>query len=441
MRNIEMTQENLAEKQNTNQREQLFPMLDAVISIIDEGVIISDKNGDVLFHNPAAMKLLNLNVDTNIKKIQHLGELNLQRELFTQVDDMENFERQHTPMGQFYIFETQVQTAKSTRYLEINTGIVKCQINNKNVRLILLRDKTEQRVLEAAYKNKYTDIIYADPNMLEIIEKIHTVANSPASIFLKGGAGCGKTLLARFIHQLSHRNHSSFITFDCSAVPESLHESELFSTDGKFQQAENGTLFIKNVDLLPLQIQSKLLDVIQNQSNTDTQLRLLSSSHKNLRKLVDQGLFRSDLYYRLAVIPLVIPNLSDRPGDIPKLVDHFCKRFATRGYAKDASIDAEALKVLMDYSWPGNVRELENVIEHGLICAVEGRIVADSLPNYLISKISTNSNIKSNNKGRIQSHEIQSALSICNGSKSNAAKLLGINRSTLWRRMQKLSSS
>ncbi len=446
-------------KDDLNDIDSLFPMLDAVISVIDEGVIISDKKGNVLFNNPSVIKLLDLKPGKKLTKLQQIGDLNLQRELLKQSTDCHGYDETCMPLGEFITFDTKILQNDGIRYIEFHSGIVKCQINDKDVRLILIRDKTEQRILEAAYKTKYTDIISNDPKMLEVVEKVHTVAASHASVLVQGESGTGKTLIASMVHQLSSRSSQPFIEVNCAAIPEALFESELFGhtkgavsgasseQQGRIQAANNGTLFLDEVSEIPLQLQTKLLRAIQEQEyvmvgsdkTMKVNVRIISASNQNIRKLVDQGKFRADLYYRLAVIPLIIPPLRHRPGDIPLLTKHFCERLVARGYPTDVEVDPLAFKMMMDYPWPGNVRELENAVEHGVLCAVDKTILAESLPHDITQKMSsTITKDRTKSTRLIQSHEINSALALAKGSKSEAAKIIGIDRTTLWRRMQKL---
>lgn len=207
-------------------------------------------------------------------------------------------------------------------------------------------------------------------------------------------------------------------------------------------------MFLDEISELPRELQPKLLKVLKDgefqpvgaDKTTKVNVRILSASNQDLRSLVDAGLFRADLYYRIAVIPLCVPPLRDRPSDTRLLVDHFIERLAARGYPRDVRPDREGLKLVMYYPWPGNVRELANAIEHGVICAIDGVITADALPydvrNHGTSV--TRRGRQDHNEHDLLQKEIEEALERAHGNRTLAAQVFGIDRSTLWRRMQRL---
>lgn len=445
-------------------QNSLTPVLEAIVSYIDEGVIIADPKGNVIYQNPSAMELLGMG-NNPITHLHDIAAFNLQKTMLRAAIDAGEMDAAGRPTGQFVRFEHKLIVNDSQHYLQFHCGLINTSDKNEKLRLIMVRDKTEQRRLEAVFDPALQDMSTNDPRMLEILNRIHQIAPTNASLLLQGESGTGKTQLARMIHRFSLRSHMPFVEINCAAIPESLIESELFGhvkgaftgaseeRTGRFQSAHNGTLFLDEITEMPLHLQAKLLRAVQDQEfemvGSDTTIkvdvRIISASNRNLKDMVNNDEFRADLFYRLAVIPLTIPSLRKRPGDIPVLIDHFCERLAQRGYnTANLECSNDAMRAMMDYPWFGNVRELENAVEHGIICATGNQVGVESLPQdireYLQGNILENENSTQERRKEDKfKRDIEASLKQCDGNKAKAAQLLGIDRSTLWRRMQKLN--
>ncbi|MBU0499103.1 MAG: sigma 54-interacting transcriptional regulator [Gammaproteobacteria bacterium] len=432
------------------------------MSNMDEGVVVAEHKGQVLYYNPAARELLGFKEEEPLTDMKGIGAIKLQKELLRAALDAGEHDAASRPSGNFVRFGSEIGTGNDRRYLEFYTGIVDAGEGKERLRLLLIMDRTEKKRLEAVLSRSNGEgLVTKDPRMLELIGRIEQIAQSSAFVLLQGESGTGKTQLGRMLHTLSQRARQPFIEVNCAAIPDTLIESELFGhvkgaftgatqgRPGRFQSAHKGTLFLDEVSEIPINLQAKLLRAIQDQEfepvgsdkSVQVDVRVISASNRNLRELVEDGGFRADLYYRLAVIPLTVPPLRERPGDIPLLCDHFLRQLRRRGYPEEVQIGRDALRVMMDYPWPGNVRELENAVEHGVICGLDHLITADSLPQDIRLHAAEVAPPLTSTDGIDERDRIIDAMRRATGSRAVAAGLLGIDRSTLWRRMRKYGLS
>ncbi|MDX3886033.1 MAG: PEP-CTERM-box response regulator transcription factor [Sphingomonas sp.] len=293
-------------------------------------------------------------------------------------------------------------------------------------------------------------IVTAAPEMLKVARTIERVANANVSVMLLGASGTGKELLARGLHNASDRAKGTFVAINCAAIPENLLEAELFgyekgaftgavkTTEGKIELAEGGTLFLDEVGDIPLPLQVKLLRFLQervierigSRRTIPVDTRIVCATHQDLEAMIAAGSFREDLYYRLAEIVVRIPTLAERHGDATLLAKHFLTRFAkemnpaVRGFAPDA------LAALNDWTWPGNVRELENRMKRAVIMA-EGKLLTAADLDLDMADNAELINLKAARE-MADRRAIRQALARTEGNVSNAAKLLGISRPTLY---------
>ncbi|VAW55155.1 Response regulator of zinc sigma-54-dependent two-component system [hydrothermal vent metagenome] len=434
------------------------PLAKTIIQHIDEGIIVANQLGKILYYNPAVIKLLGLNENTVLSKLNDIEKFNLQKSLLRAAIDSGEVEAAGKPSGNFVSFQERIKYADSNRVIEITSGLITDTNSKERKRLLLFRDKTDTYHIRSVLNLSNAKLSSKDPQMLEILNRIQQISPTNAFTLLQGESGTGKTQLARLIHSQSKRYKETFVELNCAAIPESLLESELFghikgaftgasaNRLGRFQTADKGTLFLDEVGEIPLHLQAKLLRAIQDQEfemvgsdkTVKVNVRIIAASNQNLRDMVDNGQFRADLYYRLAVIAITVPALRDRPGDVPVLIKHFCTQLQDRGYPGNVECNQDSMRMMMNYPWPGNVRELENAVEHGIICSVDGFVLPESLPQDIreyCSEMNTHTIMSDDEEKMIE--KIQTAMQYCSGNKVEAAKNLGVNRTTLWRWIQK----
>jgi len=318
------------------------------------------------------------------------------------------------------------------------------------------------------YREQLEGIVAESPGMRKVCEMVERVAPTSTTVLVYGESGTGKELVARALHRYSPRKDQTFMAVNCAALPAQLMESEMFgyvkgaftgatsTKTGLFETAHNGTLFLDEITSMPLEIQSKLLRVLQDKKirkvggsdHTDVDVRIIAASNEKLENLIEQGKFREDLYYRLSVISIDIPPLRNRPEDILPLIDHILRR----ELGPDSELpllDHETQNILDHYNWPGNVRELENAIQHALAFVQDGVITKSTLPAKIVDvveegiKLGVITNRHEQFKGKSlkaflhdkEKEFLQRTIESMNGDKEKAAEELGISLATLYRKL------
>ncbi|HPE46203.1 MAG TPA: sigma-54 dependent transcriptional regulator, partial [Deltaproteobacteria bacterium] len=340
--------------------------------------------------------------------------------------------------------------------LDLNKIII--TINNT----LHLRALEEENALLKKKTEKDDEIIGSSPAILKLKEQIDRVSPTDAWVLILGENGTGKELVARRIHKNSRRDGYPFVEVNCAAIPEELIESELFGHEkgaftgaterkrGKFDLAHNGTLFLDEIGDMSMPTQAKILRILQEQrfervggaQTIQVDVRVLTATNKNLEHEITEGRFRQDLYYRLNVIPLYVPRLTERRDDIPELADHFLKLYSPlKGGRK--TITEGAIKKLMQHDWPGNVRELKNIIERLVIMTPGNTITADDIiplgtrTTTEMDRIFDTQELK-DARAEFEKIFIERKLNQCGNNISRTADLIGVERSNLHRKIKSL---
>jgi PAS domain S-box-containing protein len=324
------------------------------------------------------------------------------------------------------------------------------------------RDLSRVRLLTEELKAKYSfrNIIGKSHKMHEVYRLIRSVAGTNVTVLIQGETGTGKELVARAIHYESNRSDEPFVVVNCAALPETLLESELFGhvrgaftgatsdRKGRFEIADGGTLFLDEIAEISQATQVKLLRVLETKEfervgdsrTIGVDVRLICATNKNLKALVRDGVFREDLYYRINVVGIDLPPLKDRDEDIPMLVNHFIEKFNADTGKQVRAVSQEAMDILIDYSWPGNVREMENAIGHAFVHCRGEMILPRHLPGDIVETTPPIAETTLRTMASLEDVEknvIAETIKRCKGNRSEAARRLGIGRSSLWRKIRK----
>jgi PAS domain S-box-containing protein len=346
--------------------------------------------------------------------------------------------------------------------VSISTAVLKDKNGNVIGGAETFRDLSELETLRRELDGKFHagDLVSKSPLMQRVFEVLPAIASSPSTVLILGETGTGKELVARTVHSLSTRRRGPFIALNCCALPETLLESELFgykagaftganrNKPGRFALARGGTIFLDEIAELVPALQVKLLRVLQERTyeplgsdhSETTDARVLVATNKDLAEWVRTGLFREDLYYRVNVVRIELPPLRRRKEDIPLLTNEFIARFNRLQQKTVQGISNEALSLLMAHHWPGNIRELENVIERAFILCREGYIGIKHLPEELTCHAAFEQNDSSVRSAHdvMDAQAIRSTLEHTSFNRLDAAKELGIHKTTLFRRMKRL---
>jgi PAS domain S-box-containing protein len=340
--------------------------------------------------------------------------------------------------------------------------------------ILTFRDLGEiERIAEVRRsRTPLAGIIGKAPRLRAIFDLVETVASSDSTVLLQGESGTGKGLFAQAIHQFSPRRGHPFVKVSCAALPEALLESELFghekgaftgavrAREGRFEMAHRGTIFLDEIGDLSAAMQVKLLRVLQEHEfervgsnrTLKVDVRVIAATHRTLRRLMEEGKFREDLFYRLNVIPIHIPPLRERMEDVPLLAEHLLGRLSARGKGRGKHLSPRTLGILLRHAWPGNVRELENVLEHAVVCTDGQVIEPHALPESLLAAVqgtaeapeamppadSPHGPVAGPRRTTLDREGIQRALEACGWRRAEAARRLRIERTTLWRHMRRL---
>ena len=425
--------------------------LHAVIDSIVEGVIAVDQNGRVIEANAKFLALF------KISKAELQGR---------QIGDVFNspsslHEILHS--GKEYFDREEMISRAALKLSAMTTGRKILNDKGEIVGAVeIIKEKKDvfrlvNKITGAKAVFTFENIVHEDPQMVNIIDIAKSVAETDTRVLLEAESGTGKELFAQAIHNASPRHMGPFVAVNCSAIPRELIESELFGyvegaftgakkggKPGKFELAEGGTLFLDEVNSMPLDMQVKLLRVLQQNEVTrlggeqalPLNVRIIAASNRVLEELVQEGHFRLDLFYRLGVVVLKIPPLRERIKDIPILFKHLLQKISHNIGKSISYSEDEILPALCSYSWPGNIREMENYIERAVVLVRDGVLRIGHFPEKLIPKCNNNNEVNLNYLALKERESISKVLDLYNGNISKAAKNLGISRNTLYAKIK-----
>jgi len=431
------------------QQQSLQPLLLKLLALCDEiGLYIVDKDQQVMFWSQGAEHVSGLSAEDSTGKTcrqeyaitEHSNGKNQSVKILSQ--DGRNIELSKIVQ---VLYDQNGHFAGGLGLLLPGSGQQPTQPAVKAL------DKTDPE------KQGFQGLLSRSPAMQAVFQIIQNAAETEATVLVRGESGSGKELVAKAIHDLSARRNAPFLAINCAALSSTLLDSELFGHvrgaftgavkdhSGLFQRAHGGTLFLDEVAELPLELQAKLLRVLQERNyipvggdrSIDVDVRIVAATHRSLREEVKMGRFREDLMYRLRVVPIFIPPLRERREDISLLIWHFIGQHNAASFRQIEKIDPQAMRALLDYAWPGNIRELHNVVEYAFAVGRGATLRCSELPPEFREARNAEPQPVAQPQMLSAAEEsiaIRQALEQCNGQVSQAARMLGMSRATFWRK-------
>jgi len=451
--------------------EHKIQLYEAVLNNILSGVLITDPDGYVVFFSDSYGKFLGMDPCKQIGK--HTTEvIENSRMHIVAKTGIPEINHPHRIMGHDMVVQRlpiKIDGELKAVFGQVMFEDVKdVQVLASKLSILESKVRLYEKELENLRSSKYSckNIVGKSSIMIELRKLAVKAAKVHAPILLTGESGTGKELFAHAIHRSSDRHSNPFVRINCAAIPKDLLESELFGYEpgafsgagskakpGKFELAHQGTIFLDEISELPLDMQPKLLRVLEEKEVerlgstriTKSDFRLISATHEDLEKRVREGSFRKDLYYRINVIPLHMPALRERKEDIAMIAEHLVQMLSKDCGTSVSKISPEAIKIFEAYDWPGNIRELSNILER-VLCSLDGiedTIQVEHLPvlfrNMGIKPVRSESVILRNIKADSEKEALLHAMRISNNNKNKAAKLLGIHRTALYKKIKKFN--
>lgn len=431
---------------------------DHILESIGEGVFTVDKNFKINFFNKAAEKITGFDRDEVLGRFcKHIFRSKL---CFTDCPIALALKSKNT----IYDFESFIHTKEGPKKpIRMNSAVLYNDSGDPTGGIISFRDISELAGLKEclAEETNFHGVIGHSKQMQEIFELIREISDSSAPVMIQGESGTGKEMIANAIQKTSSRSNEPFVKVNCAVFPSNLLASELFGhvkgafTDaikdrpGRFELADKGTIFLDEVAEMPQQMQLQLLRVLQEGSfervgesiTRQVDIRVIAATNVDINNALKNGALREDLFYRLSVIPIVIPPLRERMDDVVPLIGHFLRKFSFLYKKEIKEIDDKALDLLLSYKWPGNIRELENVIEYAFVRTKSTNIIeAPKLPDSIRNTNSSPFGIREKHSFEDNGGEATKLLGMLekhHWNRSQVAKELGIGRTTLWRKLKK----